>query len=257
MKIIKFIQQFQTERNLLKGSVGFVPTMGALHSGHLSLIQQSLAENDNTVVSIFVNPTQFDNNNDLNNYPNLIESDVQQLQSLGVDCVLLPDFEQMYPDDYHYKVLENELSKKFCGAHRNGHFDGVLTIVMKLFNIVQPTKAYFGEKDFQQLTLIKQMVSAFFMPIEIIAGQTVRELDGLAMSSRNLNLSAEERMIAPKLYQTISSGKTLKQMTSILESYGFTVDYLEILNDRLLVAAYLGDVRLIDNVVIDKLEKVA
>ena len=103
MKIIKFIQQFQTERNLLKGSVGFVPTMGALHSGHLSLIQQSLAENDNTVVSIFVNPTQFDNNNDLNNYPNLIESDVQQLQSLGVDCVLLPDFEQMYPDDYHYK----------------------------------------------------------------------------------------------------------------------------------------------------------
>jgi pantoate--beta-alanine ligase len=257
MKTIHSIQQFISYRKLIKSSVGFIPTMGALHAGHLSLIRQSLTDNDKTIVSIFVNPTQFDNNNDLNHYPNLIESDLQQLQSIGVDCVLLPKFEQMYPDNYRYKVSENDLSQQFCGAHREGHFDGVLTVVMKLFNIVQPTKAYFGEKDFQQLTLIKQMVHAFFMPIEVIAGATVREQDGLAMSSRNLNLTDEERKIAPKLYQTISSGQSIKQMKNTLKSYGFKIDYLEILDNRLLIAAYLGQVRLIDNVKINTLEQVA
>lgn len=257
MKTIQSIQQFQEYRKTIKSSVGFIPTMGALHAGHLSLIKQSLAENDNTIVSIFVNPTQFDNEKDLNHYPNLIESDLQQLQSLGVDCVLLPDFEHMYPDDYRYKVYENELSQQFCGAHREGHFDGVLTIVMKLFNIVQPNKAYFGEKDFQQLTLIQQMVHAFFMSIEVIAGATVREQDGLAMSSRNLNLTAEQRKIAPKLYQTISSNQSITQMKNTLKSYGFKIDYLEILNNRLLVAAFLGKVRLIDNAEINPLEKAA
>ncbi len=254
---MQLIQQFRDYRKTINTSVGLIPTMGALHAGHLSLIKQSLAENDKTIVSIFVNPTQFDNKNDLNHYPNLIERDLQQLQSIGVDCVLLPEFEQMYPDNYSYKVSENVLSHQFCGAHRDGHFDGVLTVVMKLFNIVQPNKAYFGEKDFQQLTLIKQMVQAFFMPIEVVAGATVREQDGLAMSSRNLNLTAVERKIAPKLYQTISSGESLKQMNTELEAYGFKIDYLEILDNRLLVAAFLGQVRLIDNIEINSLEKVA
>jgi pantoate--beta-alanine ligase len=257
MKTMQLIQQFRDYRKTINTSVGLIPTMGALHAGHLSLIKQSLAENDKTIVSIFVNPTQFDNKNDLNHYPNLIERDLQQLQSIGVDCVLLPEFEQMYPDNYSYKVSENVLSHQFCGAHRDGHFDGVLTVVMKLFNIVQPNKAYFGEKDFQQLTLIKQMVQAFFMPIEVVAGATVREQDGLAMSSRNLNLTAVERKIAPKLYQTISSGESLKQMNTELEAYGFKIDYLEILDNRLLVAAFLGQVRLIDNIEINSLEKVA
>lgn len=257
MKNLESIQQFQAYRQSITSSVGFIPTMGALHAGHLSLIKQSLSENDHTIVSIFVNPTQFDNKNDLNKYPNLIESDLQQLHSIGVDCALLPKFDQMYPDNYRYKVSENELSQQFCGAHREGHFDGVLTVVMKLFNIVQPNKAYFGEKDFQQLTLIKQMVQAFFMPIEVVAGATVREQDGLAMSSRNLNLTAEQRKIAPKLYQTISTGDSLKQMHNDLEAYGFKIDYLEILDNRLLVAAFLGTVRLIDNIEINPLEKVA
>ena len=249
MKIIRNIEEFKQYRNnIQKQQVGFIPTMGALHSGHLSLIEQSVDNFQLTIVSIFVNPTQFDNKNDLNNYPNLLDDDLDILKVTGVDCVFLPRFENMYPDNYNYSIIEKTLSKEYCGAHRAGHFDGVLTVVMKLLNIVQPHKAYFGEKDFQQLTLIKQMVNAFFMPVEIIAGATIREQDGLAMSSRNLNLTIKERKIAPKLYQTIGSDLLIEQMKTQLENHGFKVDYLEILDNHLLVAAYLGKVRLIDNV---------
>ena len=258
MKIIRSIQQFQLYRSRLQNKqIGFIPTMGALHAGHLSLVEQSLDDFQHTIVSIFVNPTQFDNKNDLKHYPNLLEQDIEKLKQTGVKCVFLPSFDEIYPDNYTFSVQEKTLSKKYCGAHRNGHFDGVLTIVMKLLNIVRPTKAYFGEKDFQQLTLIRQMVEAFFIPVDIVAGATIREADGLAMSSRNLNLTAKQRKIAPKLYATICSEQPLKQMRQQLESYGFKLDYLEIMDNRLLVAAYLGTVRLIDNVAINSLEHVA
>ncbi len=258
MKIIRRISEFKQYRNNLKQQqVGFIPTMGALHAGHLSLIEQSVNNFQHTIVSIFVNPTQFDNPNDLHNYPNLLNEDLEQLNIAGVDCVLLPDFAEMYPDNYTFSVIEKELSQQYCGAHRAEHFDGVLTIVMKLLNLVRPDKAYFGEKDYQQLTLIRQMVGAFFMPIEIIAGATIREVDGLAMSSRNLNLTAVQRKIAPLLYKTIISGLSLEQMKKQLIDYGFQLDYLECLDGHLLVAAYLGNVRLIDNVKISKLENAA
>lgn len=258
MKIIRNIPEFNQYRNAIQEQqIGFIPTMGALHAGHLSLIEQSVDDFQLTIVSIFVNPTQFDNKNDLANYPNLLDKDLDKLKIAGVDCVFLPNFEQLYPDDYNYSVIEKSLSKNYCGAHRKGHFDGVLTIVMKLLNIIRPHKVYFGEKDFQQLTLIKQMVAAFFMPVEIITGKTIREKDGLAMSSRNLNLTSQERLIAPKLYQTISSDLSIKQMKIQLENYGFKVDYLEVLNNHLLVAAYLGKIRLIDNVKIKKLDQAA
>jgi pantoate--beta-alanine ligase len=258
MKIIKNIKDFIKYRHSFQEKqIGFVPTMGALHAGHLSLIEMSIADTQFTVVSIFVNPTQFDNKNDLNNYPDLLTSDLKKLDSAGVNCVLLPNFDQIYPDNYNFSISEKELSKKYCGAHREGHFDGVLTIVMKLLNIVHPNKAYFGKKDFQQLTLIKQMITAFFIPIEIIAGPTIREEDGLAMSSRNLNLSTKERNLAPKLYQTINSNLSLNEMYLKLEKLGFKVDYLEVLNGHLLVAAFLGKVRLIDNVKLKKMDKSA
>ncbi len=258
MKIIRNIAEFNQYRNTIgKQQVGFIPTMGALHAGHLSLIEKSVDDYQLTIVSIFVNPTQFDNKNDLDNYPNHLDDDLDKLKSAGVDCVFLPSFEHIYPDEYSFSITEKNLSGKYCGAHRDGHFDGVLTVVMKLFNIVKPHKAYFGEKDYQQLTLIKQMVEAFFMPVAINAGVTIRESDGLAMSSRNLNLTAIERKTAPKLYQIISSGLTIEQMKSQLANHGFKLDYLEILDNHLLVAAYLGSVRLIDNIKINKLEQVA
>ena len=260
MKVINNIEQFQAYRNHIKNKhIGFIPTMGALHAGHLSLVEQSLNDNQITIVSIFINPTQFDNKNDLNKYPNLIEYDLSMLKQAGVDCVFMPTFENMYPDNYHFVLHEHELSKKFCGAHRDGHFDGVLTVVMKLLNLAQADNAYFGEKDFQQLSLIKQMVKAFFLPVTIVAAKTIREADGLAMSSRNLNLSPEQRKVAPLLYQIICSGLSLSQMQAKLTEYGFKVDYLEILHNRLLVAAYLGNIRLIDNVeiIIKNAEKAA
>lgn len=258
MMIINTLEEFKLYRNSLTDKhIGFIPTMGALHLGHLSLVEQSLLSNQKTLVSIFVNPTQFDNKKDLNNYPNLLQEDLEKLKHVGVDCVFLPSFKDLYPDDYSFQVQEKQLSKKYCGAHRNGHFDGVLTVVMKLLNIVQPTKAYFGEKDYQQLHLIKRMVDTFFMPITIIAGTTIRENDGLAMSSRNLNLTAKERTLAPLLYQTIAADLSLREMKKQLSDYGFKVDYLKVFQQRLLVAAYLGKVRLIDNIATSNLQQAA
>jgi pantoate--beta-alanine ligase len=248
MQRVRHIGEFQALRAALSGQVGFVPTMGALHEGHVSLVRQSLADNDHTLVSIFVNPTQFDQSADLEAYPNTLEADLKTLADLGVDAVFLPDFESMYPDDYAYQLSEARLSRKYCGAHRPGHFDGVLSVVMKLFNLSQPDKAYFGEKDFQQLALIRGMVAAFFMPVEVIACPIIREADGLAMSSRNLRLTPAERKLAPMLYQVLSENTTLNDKHRRLEKLGFEVDYLEVMHDRLLAAAKLGDIRLIDNV---------
>ena len=242
----------QAFRKQYTDDVGFVPTMGALHQGHLSLIEASMAQNAVTIVSIFVNPTQFDQAADLEKYPNTLEQDLQHLEQLGVDAVFLPTFENMYPDQYAYQVTEHQLSKQFCGAHRPGHFDGVLSVVMKLLNLVQANRAYFGEKDYQQLSLIQGMVKAFFMDTEIIPCPIVREADGLAMSSRNLRLTPIQRKVAPMLYQAlIDQDSDLDEKQQWLSSKGFEVDYLEVMNGRLLAAASLGDIRLIDNVPYD------
>ena len=229
-------------------TVGFVPTLGAIHDAHLSLIKKSLGENDLTVVSIYLNPTQFNDKSDLDNYPKTWDEDIRKLEETGTDILLAPDYAEMYPDDYKYKVTESELSGKLCGASRPGHFEGVLTVVLKLFGIVGKCRAYFGEKDYQQLMLIKGMAEAFFLPVEIIPCPIVRENDGLAMSSRNLRLSPEGRQKAPLFYRHLSSGKSLSEIGKLLEDDGFIVDYLEDFSGRRFGAVFLEEVRLIDNV---------
>lgn len=258
MRVLKTISEVKSWRASASGkTVGFVPTMGALHSGHESLLKISRAENDFSVLSIFVNPTQFNNPDDLKNYPSTMDADLAMAEKNGVDAVFAPtDMRELYPDFYRFKITESEFSKTLCGAHRPGHFDGVLTVVMKLFQLVQPTRAYFGEKDHQQLTLIQDMVSSFFLPVEVIPCPTVRETSGLAMSSRNTRLSPEELEVAAKLFETISQVKNKEQAIQKLHELGFQVDYLEdrssMQNDqpklRRYVAATLGKVRLIDNV---------
>jgi pantoate--beta-alanine ligase len=243
------IQEWIARRRMLSGeSIGFVPTMGALHEGHLSLVRRSIVENRHTVVSLFVNPAQFDSQRDLETYPRHLESDVASLQEEGADTLLLPKKESIYPDHGNYGVSEQRLSKLFCGAHRPGHFEGVLNVVLRLLNIVRPDRAYFGEKDWQQLELIRGMVEAFFMGVEIVACPTVREADGLAMSSRNLLLSAEQRRVAPLLYAELKRQGSPQQSRRRLEEQGFEVDYISSHGSRRLVAASLGTIRLIDNV---------
>lgn len=252
MYLFKHIQEWRAFRGAqAEGSDwGFVPTMGALHQGHLSLVQRSLQENAKTVVSIFLNPTQFNDPKDLSGYPQTLEADIALLETAGVDALLLPDFEQIYPDNYRYKVLETEFSKKLCGASRPGHFDGVITVVLKLLNIAQARRAYFGEKDYQQYLLIKEMVEAFFLTTQIIVCPTIREEDGLAYSSRNTRLSAEERALAPRFHEILTEDATLDSCKTALTASGFKLDYLEELGGRRFGAVYLGKVRLIDNVAI-------
>ena len=251
VKIVNTTKEWNTiYNNKIKGkkTLGFVPTMGALHSGHMSLIKKSVSENDVTVCSIFVNHTQFNDENDLNNYPVTIDSDSMMLEKEGCDYIFLPNREMMYPDNYNYTISEKNLSKKFCGAHRKGHFDGVLTIVLKLLNIIRCENAYFGEKDWQQYILIKEMVNALFLHCNIIPCELIRESDGLAYSSRNRLLTQNQRIKASSLYRVIKSNKTLDDMKEELSNLGFVVEYLEEMEERLLVAATLGNVRLIDNV---------
>jgi len=231
-----------------EGSLGFVPTMGALHEGHLSLVQQSRQNDALTIVSVFINPTQFDDKHDFEKYPADSRSDLEQLKRAGVDVVLYPDQAQIYKDDYRFKVTEREFSRRLCGAHRPGHFDGVLTVVMRLLNLVRPDNAYFGEKDYQQLQLIRDMVSAFFMPVNIVGCATMREADGLAMSSRNQNLDAIERTKAAALFAALKHSRTAAEARQKLAGQGFDVDYVEDISNRRLAAARLGSTRLIDNV---------
>ena len=176
MKIIDSVNAYREMRKEFEGKkIGFVPTMGALHIGRAALIERSVAECDVTVLSIYLNPTQFDNIADLEKYPATVEADLELAKNLGIEIVLMPDYEQMYPDGFRYQVEETQFSHRLCGAHRTGHFTGVLTVVMKLLNIVRPQRAYFGEKDFQQYKLIESMADAFFLDVEIVACQTVRE----------------------------------------------------------------------------------
>lgn len=232
--------------------VGFVPTMGALHQGHRHLLDQARKENDVVVLSIFVNPTQFDDPQDLRSYPQTLAVDLEMAEQAGVDHVLVPSYDELYEDQYRYKVSENDFSRSLCGAHRPGHFDGVLTVVLKLLNLVQPTKAYFGEKDFQQLKLIKDMAAAFFLPVEVVPCETIREADGVAMSSRNKKLDYAAREKAKLFASVLKTASDLEKAKITLEEQGLSVDYLEEHFGRrfgaVRVTTPVGEVRLIDNV---------
>lgn len=229
-------------------TVGFAPTMGALHEGHMSLFSIARGKNSQVVASIFVNPTQFNDKSDLKNYPKPLEQDLALLRRADVDAVFLPSSAEMYADNFNYEVIEKSLSQSLCGPGRPGHFNGMLTVVLKLLNIVGPQCAYFGEKDYQQLKLIQEMVRSFFMDIEIVPCPTIREADGLAMSSRNLRLTKEERQLAPELYRAMTSFKSAEEVLQHLNHIGFDVEYVTDQWARRFAAARLGSVRLIDNV---------
>lgn len=228
--------------------IGFVPTLGALHEGHASLLKKSVSENDLTFLSIFINPTQFNDKNDFKNYPKTWDQDLILAADCGIDAILIPTYEQLYLDNYRFKISENEFSKILCGQSRPGHFDGVLTIVMKLLQIVNPQKAYFGEKDFQQLQLIKEMAASFFLHAEIVSCPTLRESSGLAMSSRNARLSNEGREKAANIYKFATQLESPIAVKNKLTESGFIVDYVEDHFHRRFIAATLEGVRLIDNV---------
>ena len=255
MKIFETIPAFQEWRKSLDqgASVGFVPTMGALHLGHESLLLAARESNDLVVLSIFVNPTQFNQKEDFEKYPKTWEQDIEIAKRAGVDAIFAPkDSQSLYPDEYRYKVSESAFSKELCGEFRPGHFDGMLTVVLKLFQITRPTRAYFGEKDYQQLALVQGMIDAFFLEITLIPCKTLREASGLALSSRNLRLTDTQREIAPKLYETMTKTKDLESAKAALTSLGFKVEYLidqpAKPGIRRYAAAWLGEVRLIDNV---------
>ncbi len=248
MKHLRSVKDLKRWRLSVSDNIGFVPTMGALHDGHLSLIRKSKENNDKTVVSIFLNPTQFDNTSDLENYPASLEEDLEKLRSVDIEAVWAPKFEDLYPDNYRYSITEKDLSLKLCGEHRPGHFDGVLTVVMKLFNLVRPKRAYFGEKDYQQMLLIQKMNDAFFLDIEIIPCPIVRESSGLAMSSRNKRLSQKGQKQASHLYQVIKNAQNSAEANQKLKESGFNVEYIEEMDGRRLAAVELEGIRLIDNV---------
>lgn len=255
--------------------IGFVPTMGNLHDGHLQLIETARQKADRVVVSIFVNPLQFGPNEDFEQYPRTLEADIGKLEPLSVDVVFAPDEKSFYTNDRN-KITYVEvpgLSDILCGASRPGHFRGVTTVVNKLFNIIQPDTAVFGSKDYQQLTIIRQMVEELAMPVQLIGLDTVRETDGLAMSSRNRYLTSEQRALAPELYKCLQSLRQaildgeqdlenlVAEAKGQLMQLGFRVDYLEIRDAQhlqssseqsqslvILTAVWLGDTRLIDNI---------
>ena len=270
------------QNNLAKlktgASLGFIPTMGALHKGHISLINRAKLENDFIVVSIFVNPTQFDKKQDLLKYPRTLKKDLALLESVDCDFVFVPTVQEIYNDNiavsqFDFDGLEFEME----GKHRSGHFNGVGTIVKKLFEIVEPTKAYFGEKDFQQLQIIKKLVQTNKIPVQIIGCEIYRENDGLAMSSRNTRLTKAQRNEATFLYKTLNKAKekfitnsiseVIKwveneyEKNSILELEYFEIANIKTLksakiksdksNYRAFIAAFAGDVRLIDNIALN------
>ena len=277
MKMIEQLEQLRIAIQLAKqlGRVAFVPTMGNLHDGHLTLMREARKHAQTVICSIFVNPMQFGTNEDLDKYPRTLDADIAALESAGVDLLYFPSVETMYPKPLsdQTKVEVPVISDLYCGASRPGHFVGVATVVAKLFNMVQPDVALFGTKDFQQLAVIRRMVTDLAMPIEIIGVPTVRNADGLAMSSRNQYLTSEQRAIAPKIYAELKQlAETLSQNLSQLEQQsadsqrrlaeaGFEPDYLHVLDAEtllpltdqseqgvILIAAKLGAARLIDNI---------
>ena len=274
---IPAMKQFVRMKKAEGKTIGFVPTMGYLHSGHLSLIEKSTSQNDVTVISIFVNPTQFGENEDLDQYPRDFERDCRLAQEAGADAVFFPTAGMMYPEGYKTYVEVVDITKRLCGVTRPTHFKGVTTVVTKLFHIVAPDRAYFGQKDAQQLLVIRRMVKDLNMDIEIVGCPIVRETDGLAMSSRNLYLSEEERTQATVLNQSlemaekmIDSGERDSNMVkkAIKEKIGTMdlarIDYVELVDTESLLpaqqitgevlialAVYFGKTRLIDNRILE------
>jgi pantoate--beta-alanine ligase len=253
--------------------VGLVPTMGALHQGHMALVLAARTECDRVVASIFVNPRQFAPTEDLGSYPRREAADLEILRSGGVDLVFVPALDEMYPPDFATLVRVSGLTDGLCGAHRAGHFDGVTTVVTKLLIQALPDIAYFGEKDYQQLTVVRRLARDLDIPVRIAGVPTVREVDGLALSSRNLYLSAQERRIAPDLARVLRSiaaaltqdptvvAREIARGSAALQQAGFTVEYLEIreaetlavtsratTSSRVFAAVRLGETRLIDNI---------
>ncbi len=249
MQIFHNLEEWQIFRRKLSPSqsLGLVATMGNLHRGHVSLVKQSQKENIHTVVSIFINPKQFNRSDDFTHYPRTLEADLNLLKEQGVDYCLLPTEEMIYPDDYHYRVEEIECSTILEGEQRPGHFRAVLTVVMKLLNLVKPHCAYFGEKDYQQYLLIQNMVAAFFMDIKIKACPTIREASGLAYSSRNNRLTVEERMQAEKFARIFHQKKSIAAIEEELKEQGIVVEYLKNHQLRRFAAIQIGKIRLIDN----------
>lgn len=254
MKVFDDLDAWRDARRTVTGRVGLVPTMGALHRGHASLIERSVSECDYTVVTVYLNPTQFNNASDLANYPRTLDADLTMAGELGVDAVITPDYRMLYPDDFAYRIEETSFSRELCGAHRPGHFTGVLTVVMKLLNLVRPHRAYFGEKDYQQYLLIRGMAEAFFLDTEIVPCPIVREPDGLALSSRNALLDPEGRRLAPKFHCLLASPEPDEDVRRALAGAGFEVDYVETRGERRFGAVSVQGrdrtVRLIDNVAV-------
>ncbi|MBD1397499.1 pantoate--beta-alanine ligase [Pontibacter sp. JH31] len=260
--------------------VGFVPTMGALHEGHLQLLRASARENDVTICSVFVNPTQFNNSSDYNLYPRTLEQDISLLQTVGCDYLFAPNAEDIYPQQSLLQFSFGELEAVMEGAHRPGHFNGVATIVSKLFHIVQPHKAYFGQKDLQQVAIVRQLVQALSFNLELVCHPTVREADGLAMSSRNKRLTTPQRQLATQLYKALQLAKRDLQQkpVAVIKSEvahflhhtdELELEYFEIVDPitlqplrdvagykevALCVAAFVGEVRLIDNMLVNLIE---
>lgn len=248
-QLIENITQWrELRKSFADKTLGFVPTMGNLHEGHMSLVKRSTDENDLTVLSCFVNPTQFNNAGDLKSYPRTFENDMALCESAGVDYFFFPEYKAMYPDDYRYKVSENEISAVLEGEHRPGHFDGVLTVVLKLLLLMKADRAYFGEKDYQQLKLVEGMANAFFLDTEIVACPTMRNEFGLALSSRNGRLTEDQFALSKFFPEFLHSNRSCEEVAKALNEKGFKVEYIEEHQGRRLGAAWLGDVRLIDNI---------
>jgi pantoate--beta-alanine ligase len=250
MEIIATSEEWRRRRasEALAGkSVGFVPTMGALHEGHAALLERARRENDVVVLSVFVNPTQFNDPRDLERYPRTWDTDLAVARRSGVDWVFAPTRREMYPDDYRFRVTETPFSGTLEGAHRPGHFDGVLTVVLKLLLLVRADRAYFGEKDLQQLLLVRDMAAAFFVPTEIVPCPTVRAADGLALSSRNALLSKTARAQAAAFPAILQGERDRAFARTRLEAAGFEVDYIADHEQWRLGAVRLDGVRLIDN----------
>lgn len=276
MQVVETVAEMKRIRAKLTGTVGFVPTMGYLHEGHLELARRAKAENDNIVVSIFVNPTQFGPKEDFEKYPRDPDRDLALLKSVGTDYVFMPTSADMYPPNFNSWVEVQQVTERLEGAARPGHFRGVATIVAKLFNIVQPTRSYFGQKDAQQCAVIKKMVKDLEMPLAVIIVPTVREPDGLAMSSRNVYLSKEMRQQAPVLYKSLllaeklwqqgekDAAKIRQQMTALIQKQPLAqIEYIDIADTETLaelktiksqalisMVVRFGNTRLLDNIIL-------
>lgn len=251
MQQILFPHELQAKCLSLKlhgQKIGFVPTMGALHKGHLSLIRTAKENSDIVIVSIFVNPTQFNSLQDFINYPNTLRADFELLKEEGVNIAFTPDSADMYTDGQKFFVSETSHHEELCGKTRPGHFNGVLTVMMKLIQLTQADKVFMGEKDYQQLHLIQEMTKAFFLPTEIVGCPTVRDAGGLALSSRNKRLSPDGIEKAHLFAKTLKQNETLDKIAKKLEENNIRVDYLEEKYGRRFAAVFIDDVRLIDNV---------